>query len=257
MPTSLRRFTDRTVIVTGAGSGNGRGIAERFAVEGANVVLAGRTVEKLTVVARAMDAARTLVQACDVRDFAQVERLVAAAVAHFGGIDVLVNNAGIAPEGSVADTGLDDWHDTLQTDLTGVFHGCKAALPHLLAHRGCIVNVASVSGLGADWALAAYNAAKGGVVNLTRSLAMDFGGRGVRVNAVCPSLTRSHMTEDMLKDEALMRRFMERLPLGRPAEPEDIAGVVAFLASDDARFVNGVNLPVDGGVTASNGQPPM
>ncbi|NML17141.1 SDR family NAD(P)-dependent oxidoreductase [Azohydromonas caseinilytica] len=257
MPTSLCRFTDHTVIVTGAGSGIGRGIAERFAEEGANVVLAGRTEEKLQAVAGAMDTARTLVQPCDVRDFAQVERLVAATLARFGGIDVLVNNAGIAPEGSVTDTSLEDWHDTLQTDLSGVFHGCKAALPHLMARRGCIINVASVSGLGADWALAAYNAAKGGVVNLTRSLAMDFGGRGVRVNAVCPSLTRSAMTEDMLKDEALMRRFMERLPLGRPAEPEDIAGVVAFLASDDARFVNGVNLPVDGGVTASNGQPPM
>jgi meso-butanediol dehydrogenase/(S,S)-butanediol dehydrogenase/diacetyl reductase len=204
-----------------------------------------------------MDAARTLVQACDVRDFAQVERLVAAAVARFGGLNVLVNNAGVAPEGSVADTSLDDWHDTLQTDLSGVFHGCKAALPHLLARRGCFINVASVSGLGADWALAAYNAAKGGVVNLTRALALDYGGRGVRVNAVCPSLTRSAMTEEMFEDAALMARFMERLPLGRAAEPADIAGVVAFLASDDARFVNGVNLPVDGGLTASNGQPRM
>lgn len=257
MSASLGRFSEHTVIVTGAGSGIGQGIAERFAAEGANVVLAGRGEDKLRAVADTLDADRTLVQRCDVRDFEQVQRLVSAAVERFGALDVMVNNAGVAPEGSVADTSLQDWQDTLQTDLTGVFFGCKAALPQLLQSRGCIVNVASVSGLGADWALAAYNAAKGGVVNLTRSLAMDFGGRGVRVNAVCPSLTRSCMTLDMLKDEALMRRFMERLPLGRPAEPADIAGVVAFLASDDARFVNGVNLPVDGGLTASNGQPPM
>jgi meso-butanediol dehydrogenase/(S,S)-butanediol dehydrogenase/diacetyl reductase len=130
-------------------------------------------------------------------------------------------------------------------------------LPELLKRGGNIVNTASVSGLGADWALCAYNAAKGGVVNLTRSIALDFGAKGVRANAVCPSLTRTGMTEDMLKDKDLVAKFMERLPLKRVAEPADIAGVVAFLASDDARFVNGVNLPVDGGVTASNGQPAM
>ena len=251
----MQRFVGKTVIVTGAGSGIGQGIAERFAAEGANVVLAGRTRAKLERVAATLDAARTFVQPCDVARYEEVQSLVDAALQRFGGLDVMVNNAGVAPEGEATELSLDDWQQALRVDLSGVFHGCKAALPHLLARQGCIVNTASVSGLGADWALTAYNAAKGGVVNLTRALALDYGGRGVRVNAVCPSLTRSAMTEEMFEDAALMARFMERLPLGRAAEPADIAGVVAFLASDDARFVNGVNLPVDGGLTASNGQP--
>jgi meso-butanediol dehydrogenase/(S,S)-butanediol dehydrogenase/diacetyl reductase len=220
-------------------------------------VLADRAADKLDAVAREMERDRTLVQTCDVSKMPDVQRLIDATVARFGGVDVMVNNAGIAPNGNAQKIALDDWQATLDTNLSGVFYGCRAALPELLKRGGCIVNTASVSGLGADWDLVAYNAAKGGVVNLTRSLALDYGAKGVRVNAVCPSLTRSGLTEAMLEDETLVARFMERLPLGRVAEPADIAGVVAFLASEDARFVNGVNLPVDGGVTASNGQPKM
>lgn len=253
----MDRFNGKTVIVTGAASGIGRGVAERFSREGANVVLCDIDEKKLQQVVERLPDKRTLARRCDVSVAEEVDALVAATVRRFGGLDVMVNNAGIAPEGSALEVSLDDWNKTLGTDLTGVFHGCRAALPELLKTRGCIVNTASVSGLGADWALAAYNAAKGGVVNLTRSIALDFGSKGVRANAVCPSLTRTGMTEDMLEDKALVDKFMERLPLQRVAEPADIAGVVAFLASEDARFVNGVNLPVDGGVTASNGQPAM
>jgi meso-butanediol dehydrogenase / (S,S)-butanediol dehydrogenase / diacetyl reductase len=251
----MERFNGKTVVVTGAASGIGRGIAERFASEGANLVLGDTSEAQLRDVAGTLPGDRTLTRRCDVADYAQVQALVAAAVDRFGGVDVMVNNAGIGPEGSVEDVSLEDWRQTIDVDLGGVFHGCRAAMPALLKSGGSIVNTASVSGLGADWGMCAYNAAKGGVVNLTRSLALDYGGRGVRVNAVCPSLTRTGMTTEMLDDEALVAKFMARLPLGRVAEPADIAAVVAFLASDDARFVNGVNLPVDGGVTASNGQP--
>ncbi len=257
MNSSMQRFQGKTVIVTGAGSGIGQGVAERFAQEGAQVVLAGRTKDKLERVAASLDESRTLIHPCDVADQGAVEELVAAAVAHFGGLDVMVNNAGIAPSGDAVELDIDDWHETLNINLSGVFYGCRAALPHLLERKGCIVNTASVSGLAGDWRMTAYNAAKGGVANLTRALALDFGARGVRVNAICPSLTHTDMTEDMLQDAALMARFRERIPLQRYAEPADIAGVVAFLASEDARFVNGVNLPVDGGVMASNGQPKM
>lgn len=251
-----QRFKDMTVIVTGAASGIGQGVAERFSKEGANVVLADLDEAGLQQVMSEMPAERSLARRCDTGDYAQVEGLIRAAVERFGQLHVMVNNAGVASEGTAAEVALDEWDKTLRVDLTGVFYGCRAALPELLKTRGCIINTASVSGLGADWAMCAYNAAKGGVVNLTRAIALDFGSRGVRCNAVCPSLTRTGMTEDMLADPQVVAKFMERLPLGRVAEPADVAAVVAFLASDDARFVNGVNLPVDGGLSASNGQPP-
>jgi meso-butanediol dehydrogenase / (S,S)-butanediol dehydrogenase / diacetyl reductase len=252
----MNRFADKTVVVTGAASGIGRGIAQRFSDEGANVVACDVEEAALRDFTASLPPARTLSHAVDVSDHVQVQAMVAAAVKRFGRLDVMVNNAGVAPAGNVEDVSIADWQRALNVDLSGVFYGCRAAMPELLKTGGCIVNTASVSGLAADWDMCAYNAAKGGVVNLTRSLALDYGGRGVRTNSVCPSLTRSGMTNDMLEDAPLMEKFMERLPLGRVAEPADIAAVVAFLASDDARFINGVNLPVDGGVTASNGQPP-
>ena len=251
------RFAGKTVIVTGAASGIGRGVAERFSSEGANLVVCDIDDAKLADSARHWPEARTLARRCDTSSFEELQALVAAAIDRYGGLDVMVNNAGIASEGSATDVSLDEWRRTIDVNLSGVFYGCRAALPALIVRRGSIVNTASVSGLGADWAMCAYNAAKGGVVNLTRSLALDFGAKGVRVNAVCPSLTHTGMTEEMIQDADLVAKFMERMPLRRVAEPADIAAVVAFLASDDARFINGVNLPVDGGVMASNGQPPM
>jgi len=143
----------------------------------------------------------------------------------------------------------------MDTNAGGVFNGSRAALPWLIKRRGCIVNTSSVSGIAADWGMAAYNASKGAVSNLTRAMALDYGARGVRVNAVAPSLTVTNMTRGMVKNRKLVAKFIERMPIGRVAQPADIAAVIAFLASDDARFVNGVILPVDGGLTASNGQP--
>jgi meso-butanediol dehydrogenase / (S,S)-butanediol dehydrogenase / diacetyl reductase len=166
-----------------------------------------------------------------------------------------VNNAGVALSGSVTEAPVQSWRKVMGTDLDGVFYGCRAAAPHLIRTKGCIVNVSSVSGLGGDWNMSFYNAAKGAVTNFTRALALELGMQGVRVNAVNPSLTMTGMTTDMQDNHELMDAFKERIPLGRPAKPEDIASVIAFLASDDAGFVNGVNLPVDGGLSASNGQP--
>ena len=138
-----------------------------------------------------------------------------------------------------------------------LFRSARAALPELIQTRGNIVNTASVSGLGGDWAMAFYNASKGAVVNLTRAMALDHGRQGVRVNAVCPSLTITPMSAGLQQNQSLLDRFNQRIALGRPCEPREVAAAIAFLASDDASFITGVNLPVDGGLGASNGQPDM
>ena len=188
--------------------------------------------------------------------------MVATVVKRFGRLDVLVNNAGVFEGGEPAEITDEQWRKVMATDLDGVFFGCRSALPHLAKTGGSIVNTASVSGTGGDWATSPYatspyNAAKGAVVNLTRALALDLGKKGVRVNSVCPSLTRTGMTSDMMEDEELLAKFRERIPLGRVCEPHEVAAVIAFLASDDAGFVTGANVAVDGGVSASNGQPPL
>lgn len=253
----MQRFKNKVVIVTGAGSGIGEATARRLSEEGASVVLAGSTGAKLEKVAATLPAERTRIQVTDVADYGQCERLVNAAVAAFGRLDVLVSNAGVATQGSVLEASLVDWKTTMDTNAGGVFHCARAALPELKKTRGNIVNTASVSGLGGDWAMACYNASKGAIVNLTRAMALDHGKDGVRVNAVCPTFTRTPMTDDMQEDPEIQKKFAERIALGRACEPREVAAVIAFLASEDASFVTGVNLPVDGGLGASNGQPNM
>ena len=251
----MERFAGKAVIVTGAGSGIGEATVRRFSEEGAAVVLVGDHRNNLARVAKDLPKDRTLVRVADVAKYGEVEAAVESAARTFGRLDVMVNNAGVFAGSTVTKTKPADWQKVMDTNAGGVFNGSRAALPWLIKRRGCIVNTSSVSGIGADWGMAAYNASKGAVSNLTRAMALDYGARGVRVNAVAPSLTVTNMTRGMVKNRKLVAKFMERMPIGRVAQPADIAAVIAFLASDDARFVNGVILPVDGGLTASNGQP--
>lgn len=253
--TTLSRFNGKTAIITGSSHGIGEGIARRFAAEGANVVLNSRSREDCEKVAADLDPGRTLIVAGDVSKPEFAEELISKTAEKFGGVDVLVNNAGVAASGMLEKAEDSDIDKVIDINVKGVLYLSRAAIPELKKTGGSIVNISSVSGIGGDWTLPIYNASKGAVTNLTRSLALQLGGKGVRVNAVLPSVTRSDMTGGITDNEDLMKAFMNRLPLGRIAEPDDIAGPVLFLASDDAKFVTGVNLPVDGGVSASNGQP--
>jgi meso-butanediol dehydrogenase / (S,S)-butanediol dehydrogenase / diacetyl reductase len=252
------RFTGRVVVVTGGGSGIGAATAHRFGAEGATVVIAGRTQEKLDkVVADAPQGATLVARAADTSDGAAITALIDDVAREYGRVDTLVNNAAIARPGTVEDLDVETFREVMAIDVEGVFHASKAVLPHLRAVGGSIVNVGSVSGLAGDWGMAAYNAAKGAVTNLTNAMALDHGQEGIRVNAVHPSLTATEMSEGIRDDDENMAAFRARIPIGRPAEPAEVADVIAFLASHDARFVNGAHIPVDGGLGASNGQPNM
>ncbi|CCE05351.1 Short-chain dehydrogenase/reductase SDR precursor [Bradyrhizobium sp. STM 3843] len=246
------RFDGKVVVVTGAGTGIGEATARYFVSAGASVVLNGRDREKLEKSASRYPADRALIHPGDVSERAGAAALVAKAIERFSRLDVLVNNASTIALGTLDTHSDSDWRQTFETNVDTVFHCCQAASPHLQA-GAAIVNISSVSGIGGDIGWLAYNAAKAAVSNLTRALAIELGPQSIRVNAVMPSLAWTPRTA-MLRDNAAMaERQIARIPLGRIANASEIAAAIAFLASEEASFITGINMPVDGGLTASSG----
>jgi NAD(P)-dependent dehydrogenase (short-subunit alcohol dehydrogenase family) len=249
----ISRLVGRTTVITGGCSGIGLATARRFAAEGARVVIGDIDASRGPEVAAEVDG---LYVSCDVTDQPQVEALFAAAQATYGSVDVAFNNAGISPpdDDSILETGLDAWRRVQEVNLTSVYLCCKAALPYMRAQRrGSIINTASfVAVMGAATSQISYTASKGGVLAMSRELGVQFARDGIRVNALCPGPVNTPLLQELFaKDPERAARRLVHIPLGRFAEPEEIAAAAAFLASDDSSFITAAEFLVDGGISGA------
>ena len=249
----VRRLVDRVAVVTGGASGIGLATARRFAAEGAQVVIGD--VDP-TAGKAAADEVGGLFVPVDVTSPEQVDALFQATVDTYGGLDVAFNNAGISPpdDDSILTTGLDAWRRVQEVNLTSVYLCCKAAIPHMQARgRGSIINTASfVARMGAATSQISYTASKGGVLAMSRELGVQFAREGIRVNALSPGPVNTPLLQELFaKDPERAARRLVHIPVGRFAEPEEIAAAVAFLASDDSSFITAAEFLVDGGISGA------
>ena len=247
----MGRLTNKRVLITGSASGIGRATARLFAAEGAQLTLCDRDHLQNEILAHEIDETGGQVQAIqtDVGEPDDMQNAVNAAVATYGGLDVLYNNAGgaTAKDGAVTEIELDEFWRTIRVDLFGTVLGCRFAIPHLVqAGGGSIINTTSIRAMIGTEGADAYTSAKGGVVTLTRALALQWAQAGIRVNAIAPGVILTDRVRAMLRDDDPVR---VKTPLG-PSEPEDVAPLALYLASDESRQMTGMILPLDGGASA-------
>ncbi len=249
----MRDFEDKIVLITGASSGIGRATAIAFAERGAKVVVMARNQKHLDDVVEEIKVKGSdgVAVACDLTNDRDVERAIKDAVGKFGGLDILVNAAGILKLGSVENTTLDDWDKTIAVNLRAVFSTMRLAVPYLIERKGNIVNVSSVNGLRSFPNVLAYNVSKAGVDQLTHCAALELASKGVRVNAVNPGVVKTNLHKAGGMQDEEYRQFMERSktthPLGRVGQPEEIAELILFLASSKASWITGASYSIDGG----------
>ena len=244
------RFENQVAVVTGAGRGIGHAIAVRLAKEGARVASVSRTqanAEKTASEINGLRADTAKAYAVDVADQAAVQKAAAEIFETFGRVDILVNNAGVTRDGLSMRMSMDDWDTVLNTNLKGAFNFTQAVMRPMIKQRsGRIINISSIAGLTGNAGQANYAASKAGLIGLTKTLARELASRGITVNAVAPGLIETDMTTVL--SEEIRQSILQKVPLGKLGEPEDIAGAVAYLASPEAKYITGQVLTVDGGM---------
>jgi NAD(P)-dependent dehydrogenase (short-subunit alcohol dehydrogenase family) len=250
----MGRLDDKVALITGGASGMGKIACERFAAEGARVVVVDFDEAGGQAVAAAIGDRAMFVRA-DVSNWSDCEAMVAHAMTHFGGLHVLYNNAGVFPadDGGVLETPEATWDRVMEINLKGVWFGCRAGIPAMVeSGGGSIVNVASfVALMGAATAQIAYTSSKGGVLAMTREIAVEWGRRGIRANSLCPGPVDTPLLAELMSDPARKARRLVHIPMGRLAQAHEIVNAALFLASDEASYVTGSQLVVDGGITAA------
>ncbi len=244
----MGRFDGKVAIVTGGSNGIGAAIVARLAAEGAKVMIADITPP-------AESGGAVAFMRTDATSAQEAAATVEATLQKWGRLDVLVNNAGIGALAETPDMEERLWDAVFAINTKAIYLFCRAAIPAMRENGGAIINIASISGLFGDYGMGAYNASKGAVVNYTRSLALDCARDGIRVNALCPGLIRTALIGPSLDRAEDREAWLAPIPLGRPGRPEEMAAVVAFLASDDSSYMTGSIVAADGGITAHTGQP--